>query len=99
MNKIIFDDYYWVDDKGLYVKVDGKDYHVYVSINDYHNVVCYITTGKNIITFDNNNNKDEYLLLLENIYNSTKSRYAKHMILETWDRLGVRHCEQQVNRY
>ena len=88
---MIFSEVYWQEHKGMFVKIDNKDYFVYGGFDDDNYFSLFINRCGNFITFDKNNNRDEYLYLLEALANYPINRYIFNNIVDTLDKLNVKH--------
>lgn len=76
----------------MFVKINNKDYFVHSGFNKENEFVLEIANGYgNFITFDKNNNKDEYIYLLEALANYPINRYIFNNIVDTLDKLNVKH--------
>lgn len=65
----MFDDIFWKEHKGMFVKINNKDYFVHGGFNINGDFTLSINKEGSIITFNKNNNKDEFVLLLEKLAN------------------------------
>lgn len=87
-----FDEIYWKENKGMFVTKDNKDYFVYGSFNDEQELVLFINKGKGkFVEFNKNENKEEYIYLLEKLSNYQITRYIFNSIVDTFDKLGIKH--------
>ena len=87
-----FDEIYWKENKGMFVTKDNKDYFVYGSFNDEQELVLFINKGKGkFVEFNKNENKEEYIYLLEKLSNYQITRYIFNSIIDTFDKLGIKH--------
>ena len=89
---MLFSAVYWQEHKGMFVKINNKNYFVYGGFNKENEFILEINKGNgNFITFDKNNNIDEYLYLLEKLANYPINRYIFNNIVDTLDKLNVKH--------
>lgn len=87
-----FDEIYWKENKGMFVTKDNKDYFVYASFNDEQELVLFINKGQGkFVEFNKNENKEDYLDLLEKLSNYQITRYIFNSIIDTFDKLGIKH--------
>lgn len=95
----MFSNIYWKDGKGMFVTINNKDYFTYVGINDEDELIFKINKehGKHI-TFDKNNNKDDYIQLLEKLANYNITRYVFNYIVDTLDKIGIKHNMTKEDR-
>lgn len=87
----MFDDIFWKENKGMFVKINNKDYFVYGGFNENDDFTLSINKQGNFITFNKNNNKDEFALLLEKLANYPINRYIFNTIINTLDNMNVKH--------
>lgn len=89
---MIFDGVYWRENKGLFVKIDNKDYFVFGGFNDDNDFILEINKGHgNFITFDKNNNTDEYIYLLEKLANYPINIFIYNCIVDTLNKLNIKN--------
>lgn len=89
---MLFSEVYWQEHKGMFVKIDNKDYFVYGCLNNDNEIILEINKGYgNFITFDKNNNRDEYLYLLEKLVNYPINRYIFNHIVDVFNKLNIKH--------
>lgn len=87
-----FDEVYWKDNKGMFIMKDNKDYFVYGGFNDDKELVLIINKGfGNFVKFNKNNNKEEYIYLLEKLSNYNINRFIFNSIIDTFNKLGIKH--------
>jgi DNA-binding transcriptional regulator YhcF (GntR family) len=87
-----FDEIYWKENKGMFVTKDNKDYFVYGSFNDEQEFVLFINKGQGkFVEFNKNDNKEEYIYLLEKLSNYNITRYIFNNIIDTFNKLGIKH--------
>ena len=87
-----FDEIYWKENKGMFVTKDNKDYFVYGSFNDEQELVLFINKGKGkFVEFNKNENKEEYIYLLEKLSNYKITRFIFNSIIDTFNKLGIKH--------
>lgn len=88
----MFDEIYWKENKGMFVKINNKDYFVYGGFNEDNDFVLEINKGYGeFITFDKNNNKEDYIILLEKLANYDVNRFIFNNIIDTLDKMGIKH--------
>lgn len=88
----MFDEIYWKENKGMFVKINDKDYFVYGGFNEDNDFVLEINKGYGeFITFDKNNNKEDYIILLEKLANYDINRFIFNNIIDTLDKMGIKH--------
>lgn len=87
-----FDDVYWKDKKGMFITKDNKDYFVYGGFNDEDEFILFTNKGHgHFIEFNKNENKEEYIYLLEKLINYDITRYIFNSIIDTFDKLCIKH--------
>lgn len=88
----MFEEVYWKENKGMFVKINNKDYFVYGGFNEDNDFVLEINKGYGeFITFDKNNNKEDYIILLEKLANYDINRFIFNNIVDTLDKMGIKH--------
>lgn len=88
----MFDNVYWKVGKGMFVTIKNKDYFVYGGFNEENEFVLEINKGYgNFVTFDKNNNKEEYIYLLEKLSNYNITRYIFNNIIDIFNKMGIKH--------
>ena len=87
----MFDDIFWTEDKGMFVKINNKDYCVYGGFNENDDFTLIINKRGNIIKFNKNNNKDEFVLLLEKLANYPINNFTFNTIINTLDNMNIKH--------
>ena len=87
----MFDEIYWKENKGMFVKINDRDYFVFVGFDDNDDFTLSINKQGNFIVFNKNNNKDEFVLLLEKLANYPINRYIFNTIIDTLDSMDIKH--------
>ena len=88
----MFEEIYWKENKGMFVKINNKDYFVYGGFNEDNDFVLEINKGYGeFITFDKNNNKEDYIILLEKLANYDINRFIFNNVVDTLDKMGIKH--------
>ena len=87
----MFDDIFWKENKGMFVKINGKDYFVFVGFDDNDSFTLSINKQGDFIVFNKDNNKDDFVILLEKLANYQINRYIFNIIVDTLDNMNIKH--------
>lgn len=87
----MFDEIYWKENKGMFVKINERDYFVYSGFDENDDFTLSINKQGNFIVFDKDNNKDEFIILLEKLANYPINRYTFNTIIDTLDNMDIKH--------
>ena len=87
----MFDEIYWKENKGMFVKINERDYFVYSGFDENDDFTLSINKQGNFIVFNKNNNKDEFIILLEKLANYPINRYTFNTIIDTLDNMNIKH--------
>ena len=87
----MFDEIYWKENKGMFVKINERDYFVYSGFDENDDFTLSINKQGNFIVFDKDNNKDEFIILLEKLANYPINRYTFNTIIDTLDNMKIKH--------
>lgn len=88
----MIDNIFWKENEGMFVKIDDKNYYVYGGFDKENKFTFEINKGHgNFIIFNKDNNRDDFIILLEKLANYPINRFIFNTIIDTLDDMGIKH--------